>query len=229
MWQQFLDEHNGQLAFAFLTVAVDADPEHARAFAAPYSFPTAVDRANTLGRLFDFDVVPNGLFVDESGVIQFLHIGGFYLRRPEVRTQVEALLTADFSQGQRPEFVVQEPLSIEIIRGELSHHPDDPDLLAALGDALLQERRAEDAVGAFRRAAELAPDDWAAAFGLGTAYRGVGDRAAALHWWRRALELDPKNFTVRKQIWREEHPERFYPTIDTEWQKQQLVREGYGP
>jgi len=229
VWQQFLDEHDGQLALAFLSVAVDADPETARAFAQAYSFPTAVDSANTLGRLFDFDVVPNGLLVDESRIIQFLHVGGFYLRRPEVRAQVEALLTADLSQGQRPEFVVQEALPIEIIRGELSHHPDDPDLLAALGDALLQESRAEDAVVAFRRAAELAPDDWATAFGLGTAYHRVGDRHAALRWWRRALELDRKNFTVRKQIWREEHPERFYPTIDSEWQKEQLAREGYVP
>jgi len=24
-----------------------------------------------------------------------------------------------------------------------------------------------------------------------------------------------------------EHPERFYPTIDTAWQKEQLVLEGY--
>jgi hypothetical protein len=46
---------------------------------------------------------------------------------------------------------------------------------------------------------------------------------------RRSLELDPRNFTVRKQIWREEFPERSYPTIDTDWQKEQLTREGYAP
>jgi hypothetical protein len=51
----------------------------------------------------------------------------------------------------------------------------------------------------------------------------------ALRWWRRALELDPRNFTVRKQVWRAEHPERFYPTIDAEWQKEQLAREEYVP
>jgi hypothetical protein len=34
---------------------------------------------------------------------------------------------------------------------------------------------------------------------------------------------------VRKQIWREEHPERFYPVIDTAWQREQLVKEGYTP
>jgi tetratricopeptide (TPR) repeat protein len=212
-----------------LSVAVDADPERVRPIAEPYSFPTAIDSANVLGRLFDFDVVPNGLLMDASGVIQFLHVGGFYLRRPEVRQQVEALLAADLSKGERPELLVQEPLSIEIIRGEFSQHPDDPDLLMALGDALLRENRATEATEAFARAVELAPREWAAAFGLGTAHRHSGETAAALRWWRRALEIDPRNFTVRKQIWREEHPERFYPTIDTEWQKEQLAREGYVP
>ena len=177
-----------------------------------------------LGRLFDFDVVPNGLLIDEAGIIQFLHVGGFYLRRPEVRQQVDALLRADLAAGERPTHVVQEPLTIEILRGELAHQPDDPDLLMALGDALLGEARPADAEGAFRRAVELRPDDWSAAFGLGTSLRSKDDPAGAVQWWRRALELDPANFTVRKQIWREEHPERFYPTIDAEWQKEQLGR-----
>ena len=226
MWQQFLDEHPGRDTFGFLSVAVDTHPERVRPFAEPHSFPTVVDSANVLGRLFDFDVVPNGLLIDESGVIQFLHVGGFYLRRPEVRQQVEALLTADFAKGQHPDFV-QEPLEIEIIRGELSHRPDDPDLLLVLGDALLQQDRAAEAIGAFARAAALSPDDWAAAFGLGTAHQRSDNHQEALRWWRRASELDPRNFTVRKQIWREEHPERFYPTIDLDWQKEQLAREGY--
>jgi tetratricopeptide (TPR) repeat protein len=99
----------------------------------------------------------------------------------------------------------------------------------ALGDALLREDRREEAVGAFQRAAENRPDDWSVAFALGTALRRKEDRAGALRWWRRALELDPRNFTVRKQIWREEHPGRFYPTIDAAWQKEQLVKEGFEP
>ena len=226
---QFLNEYPDRDAVAFLSIAVDAHPERVKPYAEGHTFPTAVDSANVLGRLFDFDVVPNGLLIDEAGIIQFLHVGGFYLRRPEIRQQVEALLKANFAKGEHPELVVQEPLEIEIVRGELVQRPDDPDLLFALGDALLQHDRAGEALGAFARAAELAPGDWAVAFGLGTAYQRSGDRQEALHWWRRALELDPRNFTVRKQIWREEHPQRFYPTIDSEWQKEQLAREGYVP
>ena len=156
-----------------------------------------------------------------------IHFNVAHLRRPELYQQAEALVHADFAAGDRPVFVAQESLELEVIRGQLLDQPDDPDMLAALGDALMRENRADEAVAACARAAELRPDDWAAAFALGTARRQHGDQAGALVAWRRALALDPTNFTVRKQIWREEHPERFYPTIDTDWQKEQLIKEGY--
>lgn len=41
--------------------------------------------------------------------------------------------------------------------------------------------------------------------------------------WREALRLDPGNFTIRKQIWSVEHSERFYPSIDFDWQGVQLA------
>jgi hypothetical protein len=43
--------------------------------------------------------------------------------------------------------------------------------------------------------------------------------------WREALRADPDNFVIRKQIWAVEHPERFYPSIDWAWQRDQLARE----
>jgi tetratricopeptide (TPR) repeat protein len=64
-------------------------------------------------------------------------------------------------------------------------------------------------------------------FGEGRKALERGDREEALGLWRRALELDPDNWIVRKQIWAVEHPELFYPAIDTGWQKEQLIREGY--
>jgi tetratricopeptide (TPR) repeat protein len=229
VWQQYIDEHPQADAFHFLSVAVDAETERVRQYAEAHSFPTVVDSANVLGRTFDFDVVPNLLVIDEVGVVRFLHVGGFYLGRPELRQQVDALVTADFGHGERPAFARQESIEIEVIRGELAHAPNDPDILSVLGDALLREGRSAESVTVFQRVAELRPDDWSAAFSLGTALRATGDREGALRWWRRALSLDQQNFTVRKQIWREEHPERFYPTIDAEWQKDQLRLEGYQP
>jgi tetratricopeptide (TPR) repeat protein len=227
VWQQFLVDRSAATPFAFLSVAVDVDPEGPRRLASLYSFPTAIDRLGVLGRTFDFDVVPNCLFLDEAGVIRFLHIGGFEVRRPEIVEQVDALLHADFAGGEQPTHVVQEPLDIELLRAEVALRPEEAALHHALGEALFRAGRAGEATDAFRRASELDPSDWSAAFALGTALYQLGDRDGALHWWRTARERDPANFTVRKQIWRVEHPEKFYPTIDPDWQREQLVKEGY--
>jgi tetratricopeptide (TPR) repeat protein len=180
-----------------------------------------------LGRVFDFDVVPNGIFLDAQGVIRFVHIGGFDVRRSDMAAQLDALLATDFAHDRAPTLVRQESISLEFLRSEVAAHPDDAGLHFALGDVLLNEGRAHEAQVSFTRAIELNPADWSAAFGLGTAMYQQGDTNLALHWWKTARQLDPPNFTVRKQIWMIEHPERFYPTIDLDWQKEQLRLEGY--
>jgi tetratricopeptide (TPR) repeat protein len=210
-----------------LSVAVDVDPERPKAYAQPYAFPTVVDSTGVLGRMYDFDVVPNCLFLDERGVIRFVHIGGFEVQRPEIVAQVEALLRADFAAGEQPRHVVQEPLEIELLRSEVAQQPKDPALQFALGEVLAREGRLADAVVAFQRATDLDPADWSPPFALGTALYQQGDREGALKWWRVALQRDPANFTVHKQIWWVEHPEKFYPAIDIEWQREQLRLEGY--
>ena len=49
---------------------------------------------------------------------------------------------------------------------------------------------------------------------------------AALTLLERALQLDPKNWLIRKQIWAIQNPDRFYDgPIDFEWQKQQIPKE----
>ena len=139
MWQQFLHDRP---ELAFLSVAVDIDPHRPASFAKNLPFATVVDSAGQLGRLFDFDVVPNGVFVDEQGVIRFIHIGGFDIRRPEVGPQVDALLQADFSQDAAyPKSLPQEALDLEFLRVELAARPDDAALHFALGVALLREGR----------------------------------------------------------------------------------------
>jgi hypothetical protein len=100
----------------------------------------------------------------------------------------------------------------------------DPRVRAAL-DAFLSGRPTPAPVGAERMdPAALAR------FADGAAAHGRGDDALALALWREALAIDPGNFLIRSQIWSLEHPERFWPAVDREWQEQQLVREGYeGP
>jgi hypothetical protein len=136
VWQHFIEQRAEGRPFAFLSVAVDVDPERVRAYADPVSgmFPTVVDSAGVLGRLFDFDVVPNGIFLDAQGVIRFIHIGGFDVRRPEMAAQVEALLSTDFARAAAPRLVQQDALQVELLRSEVAAHPDDAGLHFALGD-----------------------------------------------------------------------------------------------
>jgi hypothetical protein len=60
---------------------------------------------------------------------------------------------------------------------------------------------------------------------LGSEFLSRGDTEGALAGWRQALDMDPENLVIRKQIWAVSHPERFHPTIDWDWQKEQLRRE----
>ena len=60
---------------------------------------------------------------------------------------------------------------------------------------------------------------------LGRMLDAQGRRAEAVAEWRGALRLDPENFVIRKQIWAAEHPEKFHPTIDFDWQREQLRKE----
>jgi hypothetical protein len=64
-------------------------------------------------------------------------------------------------------------------------------------------------------------------FALGVSRYDERHASEALTLWRRALKLDPSNFLIRSQIWAAEHPERFYPVVDLDWQQLQLVKEGY--
>lgn len=43
--------------------------------------------------------------------------------------------------------------------------------------------------------------------------------------WLGAVEADPANLLVRKQIWYLLYPERFEPQVDFAWQQAQFERE----
>ena len=93
-------------------------------------------------------------------------------------------------------------------------------------ERLLTPGRAGDAAGSLQ-APPAARDEGAqnAPLEHGLQLLRRGDRAGAVAAWRAALAADPDNYVIRKQIWAVEHPERFYPTIDFAWQKEQLARE----
>ena len=146
------------------------------------TFPTMVDSANALGELFGYKVIPNGIFLDESGTVRFAKFGGFSVANEADVAAIEQLLTA----------------------GRTGRAARDERAAA------LPEADGGASVSALQR-------------GLESLRRG--DHDGALAAWREALTDDPGNYVIRKQIWAVEHPERFYPTIDFAWQKEQLARE----
>jgi hypothetical protein len=62
-------------------------------------------------------------------------------------------------------------------------------------------------------------------FAAGSRFMREGRRVEAIATWARAFEKDPKNFIIRKQIWRALYPDRFSDPIDLAWQKEQIARE----
>jgi len=142
-----------------------------------------IDSASVLGDLFGYKVIPNGIFLDATGMIRFAKSGGFSVANEADVSAITGLLTT------RAEASAPAVESRETARMALESGTRDAALQHGLN--LLRD----------------------------------GDRAAAVSAWRAALAADQGNFVIRKQIWAVEHPERFYPTIDFAWQKEQLARE----
>ncbi len=73
-----------------------ATPDNARRFyeSAGVTFLRGVDRADSLWDTLDFQVVPNGLFLDESGVVRYAKFGGFEARLQSDVAEIERLLAA---------------------------------------------------------------------------------------------------------------------------------------
>jgi tetratricopeptide (TPR) repeat protein len=183
-----------------------------------------------LARRFDFDVVPNGVLVDAEGRIAFTHVGGFDIRRDDVRTRLEGLLdelAARAPRGSTAE-LPQRGLTLETLLAETAAQPENSDMWTALAEA--QAGAGDDAasLAAYDRALNLTDDLWSAHFGRGSALARLGRGDEAVAAWKRALVLDPSNFVVRKQIWAHRHPERFWPTIDFDWQREEMAREQAG-
>lgn len=158
--------------------------ESARPFVeqAGATFVTAADEYGITSRELGFKAVPNGVLVDENGVIRWAKYGGFSIDKPEDVAVVER-----FVRGEDP--------------GE-SPEPNQPYTLGSIEKDLVDTK-----------------------LRLGRLLDELGRRDEAIQEWTDALHLDPENLVIRKQIWMARYPEKFHPTIDFDWQKEQLARE----
>lgn len=52
--------------------------------AAKPDFNVVIDQRNVLGALFGYRAIPNGVFLDERGILRFRKFSGFDIRKPEM-------------------------------------------------------------------------------------------------------------------------------------------------
>ena len=136
VWQQFISSELTGTRSHFLSVAVDVDPERRAAIrgaACPTHSPPLSISAGVLGRAVRLRRGPQRHLLDEQGIIRFVHIGGFDVRRPEIAQPGDALLRERFRREKRRAWSQQEALDLELLRAEIAAHPDEAALHFALG------------------------------------------------------------------------------------------------
>jgi tetratricopeptide (TPR) repeat protein len=229
VWQSFHERHADKPGFALVGVAIDALPDGARAFTeqSGCTFPMALDSRNLLNAILGVKTVTNAFLLDEEGRLRWQHLHGFRVQRPEMLAMAERVVEGDLEEFVANPGVAQESLQLESIRAELADNPDDTGFLVMLGEALSQEGRDDEALQTYERVIELDPENSTAHYARGSLLLALERKDDAVAAWRAGLEVDPMNFTLRKQIWMVQYPERFYPQIDMAFQVEQIKREGF--
>jgi len=229
-WQRFYEKHKDE-NFELISVAIDAQgaevvkPWIEKANAA---YPALVDQSKVLGDLFHMKVIPTGIFLDEAGVIQYKLVGGFNVENPAIIEQVEHLLKEKPARPIMLEEGANGHEELDQLEREILADPQNERLSLELAKTYSLARKFSEAERQYRKTLEINPASAAALFGLGVTLFHQDKPFEALDQWEKALALDPDNFLIRKQIWAVRHPDLFYEgEINTGWQKEQLVKEGY--
>jgi tetratricopeptide (TPR) repeat protein len=230
VWQKFYEKHQHE-NFEILSISMDTQgAEVAKRFteAAGVTFPSAVDRAQGLWDLYGFPVVPNGFFVDEKGILRYAKIGDFDARNPADVAAIERLLAAPSApQATQPVSEYTRSIKEALQRAEeaVEREPENLDRRLTLAERRVEAKQDAQALRDFQSVLEKDPESTRALVGLATAYLDLEQKDKALSALRQASALDPGNWIIHKQIWAIEHPEQFYPAINSKWQEEQLQQE----
>jgi len=176
-----------------VTVALDVDPQRTFAWidAAAPTHPSLIDTRHVTGEAFGFVNIPMAVWIDEDGMI---------VRNAESASIERSPLRDMDIPDDLPERMFKMMTEVKAI-------PDDAEAYrAAIVDWV--ERGGEspyalapDVVIARSRPRGANEAEAAACFELGRHLRhSIGDEAA-VPWWRRAHELDPGNWTYKRQAW----------------------------
>ena len=185
MWQALRGELRPR-GLEIVTVALDADPEAARPFVDPArpEHPSLIDRAHLVDELFGIVNVPSGVWIDETGTIvrppETAYPARPYFLDREVPADASPRLAARIAEARKlrvePDAYVA-ALRDWVERGAESRFALSPDEVVRrsrprpveeataaahfeLAQHLYRAGRREDAVGHFRAAHRLQPDNW---------------------------------------------------------------------
>jgi hypothetical protein len=214
VWQELREELHPK-GFEIVTVALDVGGvEATKEFVdrANATHPSLLDQAHLVDELFGIVNVPNGVWIDEQGIIVRPAEPAFPGRNPVM----ESFEKLDVSKL---------PPDVADIMAEVKKIKTDP---AAYKAALLdwvehggasRYSLSEDEVS--ERSHPRSTDDARAAahFELGQHLHRSGDHAGAIEQWRQAHRLQPHNWTYKRQAWNFEDPVRQGPTdvYDGSW------------
>jgi hypothetical protein len=104
-WQKVFHERHGE-DLVFLSVALDAQGD---ARLLPYAakdrhyFVTLMDGEKSVGGLYGFKAIPNGLLIDERGILRHKVFSAFDIGRPETRVLLGEWLSSS-APLSRPRF-----------------------------------------------------------------------------------------------------------------------------
>ena len=194
MWQALREELHPR-GLEVVTVGMDtAGPEACRPFieAAAPAHPALVDVGHVMAERFGVVNIPNGLWIDEDGVV--------------VRPAEPAFPPGRGARrgGPPPEGI---PEHMQEIFREASKISTDPDAyVAALRDWVAQGSEspyalAPEEVVARSGRRDLGSATAAAHFDLAQQLHRTGDGPGAIRHFREAHRLQPENFSYKRQAW----------------------------
>jgi peroxiredoxin len=195
MWQALRAELHPQ-GLEIVTVALDTGgAEAARPWieAAKPEHPSLIDRAHVTDELLGFVNVPNGVWVDEEGVLVRPAEPAWPPREP-----------ASSRYRNLPDDLT--PRMREMLTEAAKLRTDPEGYTAAVRDwvangAASRFALSPDEVVARSQPRPVQHAEAAAAFELGQHLWRAGDETAAISWFRQAQRLHPDNWTYKRQSW----------------------------
>jgi tetratricopeptide (TPR) repeat protein len=146
------DQYREQ-GFDVLSVAVDlGGADVVRPYTERTTVTTVIDKDNVLAAQFGFKIVPNGIFVDENGVIRLLK-QGLRVIEPEHVRAVEQLIT-----GEAEQIVLDDAYHVTAIEKALEQQLADTKF--KLANEYLKQGRKEEALQELDQALLLDPENF---------------------------------------------------------------------